>query len=149
MSIDWLDPKSKVSTNFTVKECLWLPQWNRLANEADGLNEAVKAELIATAAKMDELRDLLTIPIIIHCWFRPTEYNKLVGGAAKSAHLEGKAVDFHFKNWNCDEARKYFAGPDCRVLKHLEMRMEDLPGANWIHLDTRAVPEGGNRIFKP
>lgn len=147
LSIDWTNPKAKVSQYFTVHECLWLPRWKRLANEADGLNDEIKFNLFETCALMDIVREDLATPINVHIFYRPHDYNKLVGGAAQSAHLEGKAVDFSVSIWDCDDVRAKIISRG--LLDKLKLRMEDLPGSNWVHLDTRAPGPSGKRFFKP
>lgn len=144
-SIDWTNPSCKISKYFTVKECLFLPQWNRLANESDGLNDEVKENILSLAEKMDEIREFFNVSISVHCWLRPTEYNTLVKGAKSSCHLTGKAIDFHVKRLDCDETRQKIL--DEGLLDSLELRMEDLPGSSWVHLDI-GFPKP-NRFFKP
>ena len=150
-SINWTDPNSKVSTHFNVKDCLYLPQWSRLANEKDGLTQEIKDNLVNLCAKMEVIRTFFgNKPIIVHCMYRPIEYNKLVGGSNASGHLKGLAIDFHIQglegNEGCDTARKY-------LLPHLEefnIRMEDISSKNsrgWIHLDLKPVVT--TRYFKP
>lgn len=149
--IDWTNPESQVSTNFKVRDCLWLHQWNRLANESDGLTDAIKENLIHTCAKLEVVRTFLgNRPIFIHCMFRPTEYNKLVGGAPHSAHLLGTAADFHVDKLNdnkgCDNIRTLLIPK----LTEFNLRMEDTSdkaSRNWIHLDTETPHP--NRYFKP
>lgn len=150
-TIDWTDPTAHVSTHFTVKDCLFLRQWNRLANESDGLDEDIKHNLINLCAKMEGVRAFLgNRPIIVHCMFRPPLYNKLVKGAPQSGHLLGMAVDFHVfelaNNKGCDSIRAILVPK----LKEFDMRMEDISAKtqrDWIHLDTKQTL--GNRYFKP
>jgi uncharacterized protein YcbK (DUF882 family) len=142
--IDWTDHKAKVSEHFTVHEALWLPTWSRLANEADGLTAEVKSNLVIMFKKMDVIRNYLGKPILVHCAFRPPAYNKLIGGAAKSAHLTGAAIDFHVKDLDCDKVREML---EC-CLEAWNLRMEQLPNSNWVHLGND-YSEGKTRYFKP
>jgi len=130
--INWADAGQKISKYFTVKEAIWLPQWNRLANDTE-LTEISKENLGILFSKMDAIRDFFAAPVMVHVTLRPEEYNKLVGGAKASAHLIGKACDFHVKGVVCDDGRKRIL--DAGLLDSLELRMEDKPGSNWIHLD--------------
>ena len=47
---------------------------------------------------LQELRDTLEQPIIINSGYRSKEHNKKVGGAKRSQHLEGTAVDISLGN---------------------------------------------------
>lgn len=141
-----LDDKIPGCEYFKWREALWLPQWNREANESDGLNDEILENIKVTAKWMDEIRKYFGKPIKIHCWFRPAKYNALVGGGKTSQHLIGKAVDFHVSGMTCDDVRKALI--DANMLEDLGLRMEDLPGSNWVHLDDRA-PGPSGRFFKP
>lgn len=143
--MDWSDPKAKISNNFTVKEAIWLPQWDRLATERDGLGQVQKDNLVRLFKLMDWVRGYFNKPVIVHVAFRSYSYNKLVGGAPSSAHLKGMAVDFHVAGIDCDAARTAIVPK----LEEWGMRCEDLPGSSWIHLDTKQVGVGAQRFFKP
>lgn len=148
--INWIDPKSNITTHFTVNDCLYLPKWTRLANEADGLTEDVKHNLINLCAKMEAVRVFLkNKPINVHCMFRPALYNKLVNGSKSSQHLYGNAIDFDVGgavNEMCDHTRLLLEPK----LEEFEIRMEDTsdkPQRNWVHIDVGPVIH--NRYFKP
>ena len=143
--IDWTNPSVKVSSHFSVRECLWLPSWGRMANESDGLNDEVKNNLIELCAKMDIVREFLGVSINIHVTYRPEAYNKQIGGASHSKHFIGSAMDWDASGMNCDDVRARLEP----MLEQLDMRMEKLPQSGWVHLDTGNVPSGGHRYFIP
>jgi len=139
LSIHWKDPNCKVSKYFTVKECLWLPQWKVLGEP----NNLVKVNIHTLAAKMDYIREILGEPIIITSWFRPHGYNSLksIGGATSSIHINGGAVDFVCKSLLPTEVQK-------RLLPFLDLlniRMENCDKGR-THIDLgREI----NRYFLP
>ena len=151
MKINWDDPEAKVSRHFTVRDAIWLPQWNRYAVEADGLDGHAKLALERIFDRLDLVRDLLGVPLVIHCAFRPLKYNQLVRGSATSAHVARMwqgghiaAVDFSPQGMSCDAARELIE-PE---LAPINIRMENLPGSDWIHIDNRPHGPSG-RYFAP
>jgi hypothetical protein len=141
-SIDWEDPQCPITKNFVVKEALWLPRWNRLANEEDGLTKEHKNNLVVLFKQMELVRSFLNKPIVVNVAYRPPEYNRLIEGAEDSAHLYGMAVDWYVSNMSCDDVRSL-------IVPHLEkwkLRCENA-SVNWIHTDIR--PPIFERYFKP
>lgn len=141
-----LSQKIPGAPNFTWKEALWFPQWNRAATEADGVDETVLKNLETIFQALQKLRDHFGKPIKVHVAYRSPEYNVLIGGAKKSSHTEGKAIDFSIKGLDCDDVRKEILQNN--FLESLKLRMEDLPGSNWVHVDCR-TPGPSGRYFKP
>jgi hypothetical protein len=152
-SINWFDPAALISRHFSVHEALWLPKWGRLASAEDGLNDHVKEQLVRLADLMDEVRELLGVKVIVHCWYRPKRYNELTHGASGSAHqCEGDwaAIDFHVRFEGCEVPASCSRARAALLPKLAEigLRMENNgPDAVWIHLDTR--PPVHSRYFKP
>lgn len=156
--IDWADPEFMISQHFKVREVLLLPQWNRLAAEADGVTDDAKKALVSLFEKMDAVRDFIGLPIVVHCAFRSPDYNKLVHGAPDSCHIARiengamlAAVDWHAvvigetQGGGCDTLRSSLEPK----LEEWGMRMENNGyGAAWIHLDTKPIGSG-SRYFKP
>jgi hypothetical protein len=151
-TINWKNPEAMISTHFSVKEALWLPRWStmHIPDEKD------QEFIIETAKRMDMVRNFLGSPIIPFCWIRPysancpdskyhgMDYNKLVGGAQQSMHLCGGAVDWYTTE-SCDIIREKLVPK----LEEFNIRMENLPNANWIHCDIKFVGYGMNRYFIP
>lgn len=85
---------TKISPNFTLEELTHSETAVRrgINNEA---NAVIKNNLTITAANMESVRELLgNNPIIISSGYRSPALNRAVGGSAKSAHMDGWAVDF-------------------------------------------------------
>ncbi len=142
MAINWYKD-DQVSKYFTVNDCLYLPHWNRNAIEADGLTNSVKGNLIILCNRLDVVRDFLNMPMTTTVCYRPAAYNAQIGGAKNSQHILGSAMDFTCAQLNADEVRKLLEPK----LEEWGLRMENLPGSNWVHLDQGPVIT--NRFFKP
>lgn len=56
--------------------------------------------------KLQKLRDSICKPIIINSGYRTESYNKKVGGAKKSYHMQGKAVDIRVNGMKPKEIAK-------------------------------------------
>ena len=138
--IDWSDPKAKISKYFTVGEATWLPSWGKYHVPS----EQECANILKLAQAMDKVREIVKSPIKVHVWIRPEGYNKQIGGAVNSAHITGEAVDWDCMQ-PCDETRTRLI----TYLGELGLRMEDLPGSTWVHLDIRPPGANGHRFFRP
>lgn len=152
-SINWEDPKSKISPNFTVHEALWLPTWQCYHIPSD----LEKKEIVNTAFKMEKIREYLRRSLHVHCWIRPKvlnnpkskyhgkSYNAAVGGTPGSAHIEGKAVDFHASSLQASEVRAILS----EMLEDFKIRMENTDQEGWVHIDTREPLPKKGRLFRP
>lgn len=125
--------------HFKWREALYLPRWDIHALP----DEDIAMNIMATAYKMEAIRNIFGKPIIVTSWYRPNEYNLQIGGAKNSYHLQGLACDFYIKGYRSDSVRELLLD----FLSRLDIRMEDLPGANWVHIDLGDVVN--SRFFKP
>ena len=145
-TIDWTDETCQITEHFTVKEALYLHQWERLGNETDGLNDDIKNNLINLCGVMEKIRALLgNIPIKVHCMYRPPAYSQLVGGTAHDVHVTGLACDFDsMPDMTCDKIKELLVPQ----LEALNIRLENNGlGALWCHIDTHPVIS--QRYFNP
>jgi len=144
MKIDWKNPSCLVTEHFTVKELIWLRKWNRLANEADGLNTGIKLALVETAHLAEDVRAVLGVPLMITSFFRPTSYSYLVGSNPSSPHCHGRAFDFTtIPNMSIEDAKAKLRP----ALRAIDARMEK-GTTTWIHIDSFPVGPSG-REFVP
>ena len=84
----------------------------------------------------EKIRNLLELPMIVHCVCRCQRHNKAVSGSGTSQHLYGRAMDFHVKSIS-DHAHV------CRIIKQAYDNgdLPELGGLglyDWgIHIDCR------------
>lgn len=145
--IDWTDKDCPITSckTFTVRDALWLNQFNRLAT-AEEANEAIKRNLVGVFITISSIIRHLSLdrPTITSA-FRNEEYNRLIGGAKRSAHMRGRAVDMVFESHDAEDIRQIFRP----LLDAFYIRMENNPGAPWIHIDTVVIMPGMQRYFLP
>ena len=89
----------KLSANFNLSEF----------NCRDGskLPAELIPNLVALAAELEKLRELLGEPIHINSGYRSPAYNKKVGGKPKSYHLTAKAADITVKSMTAKVLSKF------------------------------------------
>lgn len=67
------------------------------------IDDSNTAAIIAGARRMDIARDLAAQPLTVNSWYRPPKVNRKVGGASRSRHIVGDAVDFRGANLNLSD----------------------------------------------
>lgn len=91
----------RITKNFTLAEMT-----NKQAAETVKL--VLTPEAVEHAQMMQELRDCYGKPLEVSSWYRTKAFNKKVGGASNSAHLDGRATDINNINTKDSEAVKRF-----------------------------------------
>ena len=129
---------------FIWMDAIYLPRWDIYAIPK---KTAIVEEIEKTALKMDLIRTWLNRPIYVTSWFRPEKYNSEIGGVKASKHIMGQAVDFSVKGLLANEVRELLKP---RLIE-FNIRMEDLPNSNWVHIDTacNVSDDLEKRFFKP
>jgi hypothetical protein len=105
----------------------------------------MREEIRLTAEFMEEVRTILgDNPITVTSGYRCPALNKAVGGAERSNHLSGRAVDFICPAFGPPSyvARKIVASS----LPYDEVILESFGVSSWVHIARPAVP-GSPRLF--
>jgi zinc D-Ala-D-Ala carboxypeptidase len=137
--LSFLKKRSSYGKYFKWKEALLLREWDIYALP----DEDVAKNIIDMAEVMDQIRILFGKPIVITSWYRPPKYNDDIGGSFKSYHMQGLACDFIVKGYRSDAVREILL----EFLDKFDIRMEDLEGASWVHVDLGNP--NPNRFFVP
>ena len=85
--------RRNITTNFTWREVFGSIQ----PNEWKEVTRAMLENALRMALYLEKLRTYFGKPIAITSWLRVPSHNKRIGGASKSMHLTGLAVDFNVK----------------------------------------------------
>lgn len=95
-----------------------------------------------TSIKLEKVRNLLARPITVSSWYRNSQLNIAVGGAPKSDHLTGCAVDFIAPKFGsplqiCKAivTNKELIGFKQLILEH-----------SWVHISWDAIPGRTNKL---
>lgn len=113
-------------TRFTWGEALLQRKTGTYAKPSDEQRANIEKQAIA----LESVHDLLG-GFTITSWLRTPEYNKAIGGATKSAHLDGLATDFV---------------PSVATIKQAKEKIKKFSGyrgggeedsTSWVHLDLK------------
>jgi hypothetical protein len=142
---NWLDVDSQVTAHFSVRDCIYLHLWNRLAKAEDGLSNDMLRSITATCLVMEQVREFLGCPMNVHSFYRSPAYNAAIGAPAHDVHAQGLAIDLDLlPHMTTDDAKEKLQP----VLEKFHIRMEDNgKNSSWIHLD--CAPLIYKRFFKP
>jgi hypothetical protein len=91
-----MDRNEQLTPNFKAGEFLHSETAEKAGIPFPDPPADIEANIRKTAAKAQEARDILGVPVDIHNGWRPNapvDINKLVGGSPTSAHVEGLAAD--------------------------------------------------------
>ncbi|MBT0828288.1 DUF882 domain-containing protein [Campylobacter lari] len=85
-----------------------------------------------------QIREYFNSPLIINSPYRCPEYNAKVGGAPKSQHTIGSAVDFVVKGIKTEEVHQYVLDNFSKRGLGIAIKHNfDNPYAGFVHIDTR------------
>ena len=82
-----------ITPHFSLEEFTYSDTATRLSIDQTPSAESM-ANLLITAQGMEKVRDILEHPIRIHSGYRSPALNRVINGAANSAHCSGFAADF-------------------------------------------------------
>ena len=134
----------QLSDNFTLEEATFSDTAVRL-----GINNQPSPEQLEnmkiTAQGMETIRKLLGKPIRVNSWLRLPALNQAIGGALKSSHMDGWAVDF-----TCPA----FGDPYtvAKALKESDIQVDQVihEYGRWVHVSFAPEMRGQFlTIFKP
>lgn len=178
VGIDWANPKSKLSENFSVGEALTLPSWGvmHLPSEAEKVALEGIAKKVTAAINVLEKKLGKQLHVSVHAWMRPDvanipgskwdgkDYNRYIyetqvwkGLTAaemalkkvpNSPHKTGHAIDFHIVGYEGKAGCDKIRELLEPELEALGLRMEKAIGAGGW-VHLDDLPVVNNRYFNP
>lgn len=97
--------------------------------------DAIIPNLIRMAEKLEEVRELLTVPILVNSCYRSSKINKIIGGSRTSSHVEGLAADIRCPSFGSplaivEEIAKSGIKFDQLILEFYN----PATGGGWVHI---------------
>lgn len=87
----------QLAPNFNLKEFV--------CKDGSGVPLELLANVKELAENLQVLRDFVNTPIIINSGYRTPAYNKKIGGAKYSQHMQAKAADIRIKGFTPKEIK--------------------------------------------
>ena len=134
----------QLSENFNLDEATFSETAARLGIDNNPSYDQLE-NMKKAAEGMEAVRKLLGKPIKVSSWLRLPAVNQAIGGAAKSSHMDGWAIDFTCPGYgNPYEVAKALKDSDIQVDQCI------YEYGRWVHISF--APEMRNQfltIFKP
>jgi len=134
----------QLSENFNLDEATFSETATRLGISNEPSLQQLE-NMKKAAEGMEAIRKLLGKPIRVSSWLRLPEVNKAIGGAPKSSHMDGWAIDFTCSGYGTPyEVAKALKESDIQVDQVIH------EFGRWVHVSF--APEMRNQfltIFKP
>lgn len=121
---------------------------NELTKTETGLDNDPDVESGAALVRLcnlvlESIRALLGVPLITHSAYRCEAVNRAVGGARNSAHMEGRACDFHPSNGM--DIMVAFGRIKESSIEFDKLIIEHKSGSWWIHVQIARVGSKARR----
>lgn len=123
----------RLAKHFTLEELTFSQTAARRGwrNEPDTL---ARENLQALAAKLQEVRELVRVPVIVSSGYRSRRVNTAIGGHPKSAHMAGRAADIIAPPFTPYELAEIIA------VSQIEFDKVILEFGRWVHFQIAERP---------
>lgn len=109
--------------------------------------KAFMKQLKYTAGALEEVRELLGVPMTITSGYRMPQLNKAVGGSATSKHTQGLCADFIPIGMSVKEAFAKITANKDKLLSVRKVIIEGVKGKNWIHLQAKVSTDEPTELY--
>ena len=109
--------------------------------------EGYMKQLKYVAGTLEEIREVIGVPLKVTSGFRSSQLNKLVGGSPTSCHTKGLCADVIPIGVDVVEAqKKIIANKDkCPSLKKCILEM--VKGSEWLHVEAKTEKAQPQQFF--
>lgn len=104
-------------------------------------------QLKYTAGALEEIRELLNVPLKVTSGFRMPALNKAVGGSATSKHTQGLCADIQPMGVTVNEAFDIIAKNKGKLLSVRKVIIEGVKGKSWLHVQSKVLASEPTELF--
>lgn len=125
-----------ITNNFSWQEAFHTNHRSIDNSPSDEEFDYVVQNISRTAVKLEKVRAILNRPILVSSWYRSPELNAAVGGAAKSDHMTGCAVDFISPGFGTPAQIAKKLKDNALLVGFKQLILEH----GWVHISWDAIP---------
>jgi len=104
-------------------------------------------QLKYTASTLEEIREVLKVPIRVTSGFRNNELNKKVGGSPTSGHTKGLCADIKPIGMTIDDAFVIIRGSKDKLPSLKKCIKEKIGSSEWLHIETKTEANQPTKFF--
>ena len=137
-----------ISKHISHKEGTYSITATRLGLDNDPNDEQLKNMELVAEKVFEPLREWVGGPVKVNSFFRGSKLNKAIGGARKSQHMKGQAMDIDDNYGNATNAEMYHWIKENLDFDHLIWEFGDDDNPNWLHVSYVSKDDNRNRCLK-
>ena len=137
-----------ISNHVSYREGVYSVTATRLGVDNTPDNEQLTNMELVAKKVFEPLREWVGGPIKINSFFRGSELNKAIGGARKSQHMKGQAMDIDDNYGNATNAEMYHWIKENLDFDQLIWEFGDDDNPNWLHISYVSPEKNRNRCLK-
>ena len=137
-----------ISEHISYKEGVYSITATRLGVDNTPNDEQLANMELVAEKVFEPLREWVGGPIKINSFFRGSELNKAIGGARKSQHMKGQAMDIDDNYGHATNAEMYHWIKDNLDFDQLIWEFGDDDNPNWLHVSYVSEEKNRNRCLK-
>ena len=137
-----------ISKHVSYKEGVYSITATRLGVDNIPNDEQLNNMEVVAKEVFEPLRKWVGGPIKINSFFRGSELNKAIGGARKSQHMKGQAMDIDDNYGNATNAEMYHWIKENLDFDQLIWEFGDDDNPNWLHVSYVSKEDNRNRCLK-
>jgi len=135
-----MKPSYPLSLYFTYGEAVASQTAARMGIDNEPRDKRILDNILATASRMDNVRSLLGVPVIVTSWYRCPELNLAIGSKPTSQHSQGVAVDFVAPRYGTPREIVTRVRDEHVLYDQVILEYPDSPSGGWVHISFTATP---------
>ena len=137
-----------ISEHVSYKEGVYSITATRLGLDNDPNDEQLKNMELVAEKVFEPLREWVGGPVKVNSFFRGPKLNKAIGGAKKSQHMKGQAMDIDDNYGNATNAEMYHWIKENLNFDQLIWEFGDDDNPNWLHVSYVSKEDNRNRCLR-